>query len=518
MANDITKRISQAAEADLLTFIKLIAPQRVLGDIHEEVIRWWGRDDAKNHQLALLPRGHQKSALIAYRVAWWITKNPAVTILYISSTSNLAEKQLKTIKDILDSRIYQKYWPLMIGTDEGKREKWTNREISVDHPIRKYEGIRDPTVYTAGLTTNIVGMHSDITVMDDVVTPENAYTNEGRSKVHQQYSLLASISNPNGKEWVVGTRYHPKDLYDALQTMQEDIYDDSSELQGTSLVYETLERKVEDRGDGTGEFLWPRQRRADGKWFGFDSKILATKRAQYIDKTQYRAQYYNDPNDPTQNFIEPSNFQYFDRGMLKQEEGYWFYKDRRLNVFASIDFAFSLGKRADYTCICVVGLDCDNNVYILEIDRFRTDKISEYFQHILSTHKKWEYKKIRAEVTAGQAMIVSELKKSYIAEYGLSLAVEEYRPSRYEGSKEERIRATLQPKYEAQKMWHYKGGNIQILEEELVLNNPPHDDVKDALTSVLGMAVAPSRNAYRKGGSSREGKIVYNTRFGGVSQ
>lgn len=507
-------RARALAEGSLPAFIKLVAPQRMLGSVHEEVINFWCREGAQDHQLTLLPRGHQKSALIAFRAAWEITKDPSVTILYISSTSNLAEKQLKTIKDILQSRVYQKYWPDMIGTDEGKREKWTNREISVDHPKRKYEGVRDPTIFTAGLTTNIVGMHCDITIMDDVVTPDNAYTNEGRNRVHNQYSLLASISNPGGREWVVGTRYHPKDLYEALQTMAEDVYDDDGEVEGTALVYETFERKVEDRGDGTGEFLWPKQRRTDGKWFGFDNKILAKKRAQYIDKTQFRAQYYNDPNDPTQTFIDPSNFQYYERSFLKQDSGYWFYKDKRLNVFASIDFAFSLGKRADYTCICVIGVDAENNTYVLDIVRFKTDKISEYFKHIMHTHQKWEYKKIRAEVTAAQSMIVSELKKQYIVQHGLCLAVEEYRPSKYEGTKEERIIATLQPKYEAQTVWHYKGGNTQILEEELLLSNPPHDDVKDALTSVLGMAIAPSRNAYRTG-SRKNGSVIYNARFGG---
>ena len=47
-------------------------------------------------------------------------------ILYISSTANLAEKQLKAIKDILTCDIYSRYWPEMVNTDEGKRERWTS--------------------------------------------------------------------------------------------------------------------------------------------------------------------------------------------------------------------------------------------------------------------------------------------------------------------------------------------------------------------------------------------------------
>ena len=174
--------IRDAALVSLESFIKLVAPQRVLGHLHTGLIQWWTRQGAKSHQLVLLPRGHQKSMLIAYRVAWEITKNPATTVLYISSTANLAEKQLKAIQDILTSAIYRRYWPEMVEKFEGKREKWTTGEIAVDHPLRKTEGVRDPTVFTAGLTSTITGMHCDIAVMDDVVVKENAYTNEGRTR------------------------------------------------------------------------------------------------------------------------------------------------------------------------------------------------------------------------------------------------------------------------------------------------------------------------------------------------
>ena len=92
--------IREAAEADLVTFIKLIAPKTVLGSVHVELCDWWTRQDGKTHQLALLPRDHQKSRLMGYRAAWHLTKHPEHRILYISSTANLAEKQLKFIKDI----------------------------------------------------------------------------------------------------------------------------------------------------------------------------------------------------------------------------------------------------------------------------------------------------------------------------------------------------------------------------------------------------------------------------------
>lgn len=504
-----------AAESDLEAFIKLVHPQRVLGGIHKELIRWWMKEDSKTHQLVLLPRDHMKSALVAYRVAWEITKNPAIRVLYISSTSNLATKQLKFIKDILDSDIYRYFWPDMVNPNESDREKWTEFEISVDHPLRKAEAIRDPTVFTAGLTTKITGMHCDISVMDDVVVNENAYTEDGREKVRTQISYIASIESGEAKQWIVGTRYHPKDLYNDLLTTKYEVYDDDGEVIDEVELFEVFERQVEDRGDGTGQFLWPRQQRYDGKWFGFDQSILSRKRAQYLDKTQFRAQYYNDPNDLSEAPIDPGLFQYFEPKYLARIDGKWFYKQQRLNIFAAIDFAYSLNKEADYTCVVVVGVDSLGNYYILDIDRFKSNRIGDYFDHILRAHQKWDFRKIRAEVTAGQAVIVNDLRNNYIRMHGLALAIDEHKPTRYEGAKEERINSILQPRYQNRQMWHYPTGLTQTLEEELVLQNPPHDDIKDALAACVDICVMPTSHRRSSIGSTALQQYVH-PRFGGI--
>lgn len=454
--------------------------------------------------------------MVAYRVAWEITRNPAIRVLYISSTANLAVKQLGFIKDILTSAIYRAYWPDMVHPEEGKRTMWTQSEICVDHPKRKAELIRDPTVFTAGLTTGITGMHCDIAVLDDVVVKENAYTEEGREKVRTQYSLLSSIEGTGGREWVVGTRYHPKDLYNDILCMEVEQYDpETNEIVGTEPLYEIFERVVENRGDGTGEFLWPRQQRYDGKWFGFDQKELAKKRAQYLDKVQFYSQYYNRPSTQESATIKREWFNYYKPEYLRRLNGKWYFKDQRLNVFAAVDFAYSLSRKADYTAIAIVGVDSRCNYYVLEIDRFKTDLISEYFRHILELHAKWDFRKLRAEVTMAQSVIVEDLKRNYVARHGLSLAIEDYRPNRQQGSKEERVEAILQPRYANRQIWHYQGGNCQSLEDELTVTNPSHDDCKDALASCIEICVPPTL-------SQSQSPAVYGVqsfghpRFGGI--
>lgn len=507
--------IREAAEADLETFIRLVAPYQVIGGIHSEWCRWTTSEKIGNHQITLLPRDHGKSRYVAFKVAWKIVKDPTIRILYISSTSGLAEKQLYFIKQIISSNIVRRYWPDLVHPEEGKRERWTSTEIAVDHPQRKEEGIRDPTVFTGGLTTNLVGMHCDIAVLDDVVTGDNAYTEEGRDRVKTQYSLLSSIEGADAEEWVVGTRYHPKDLYSEMLEMTEEVFDDQGEILDFRPVYQIFERQVEDSGDGTGQFLWPRQQRSDGKWFGFDAQILARKRAKYLDKTQFRAQYYNDPNDPGQLRISRDKFQYYDQKHVKNIDGIWFYNQKRLNIFASVDFAYSVKKRSDYTAISVIGVDSDNNVYVLEIDRFKTEKISDYFGHIFELYKKWGFRKLGAEVTSAQKAIVEELKVSYIRPNGLYLSIQEIAPTRHQGSKEERIAAILEPRYDNLMVWHYKGGYCQTLEDELIAQHPPHDDCMDSLAAAISIAIAPS-GVLAKDRRASSGVVSYHPRFGGV--
>ena len=103
--------IRVAAESDLITFIRLVAPEQLLGTMSRRYVQWWTKENSKTHQLLLFPRDHGKSRMIAYRVAWELTKDPTLRILYISATANLAEKQLGFIKGILTSDTFRRYWP-----------------------------------------------------------------------------------------------------------------------------------------------------------------------------------------------------------------------------------------------------------------------------------------------------------------------------------------------------------------------------------------------------------------------
>lgn len=513
LANGLTaelEKVREACENDFYTFMCVLNPYRYFGEIHREVADWLGDPFGSHNKLLLLPRDHQKSFIMANFVCWVIAKDPAATFLYLSATATLAEKQLYQIKQILTSDKFVRLWPHMLHPEEGRRDKWTNTEINVDHPIRAELGIRDSTVLSAGISKVIAGLHPRYIISDDLVVRDNAYTEEGRQTLRTMYSFLASLESSDGWNIAAGTRYQDKDLYHDMITMEEDTYNAFGECIGSRLVYDVLERVVET----DGVFLWPRRKAKDGKEYGFDWPTLSTKKAKYLDKSQFYAQYYNNCNMGEGRSIPRTWFNYFDRKHLNNIQGKWYFQKRRLNIYAAIDFAFSLTKGADWTALVVVGIDHEGFIYVLLVDRFKTDQLDVYFEHIEAAYNKYGFKKIRGEVNVAQGVIVKYLKRKFTEE-GLLLAIEEFKQPNKKNEKEERSFNTLHPRYKEGKILHPREGAIDVLEEELVLMFPPHDDCKDGLTGAIEIAVPPPRSHMLERGEGNGSKIIYNDFFGG---
>lgn len=491
------KQIRNRGRDDLYFFARLVNRGYMYGEVHRSIFRWmqdyslFGQsDDLTSNKLIMLPRGHLKSHMVATWLAWIITRHPEITTLYLSATAELAETQLFAIQNILSCSAYQRYYPEYIHPQDGLREKWSVKKMSVDHPERRRQGIRDATVSTAGLTTNTTGWHADIIVPDDLVVPENAYTEDGRDSVSKKASQFTSIRNPGGFTMACGTRYHPNDVYAVWKDQSYPVFEDGIIIDQKP-VWEIKEYTVET----DGMFIWPRTIRPnDNKAFGFDMNTLSRIKAEYSDQTQFYAQYYNDPNDSGSNRIDRTKFKYYNPRLLRLEGGRWNYNGKRLNIYAAVDFAYSLNRAADYTAIVVIGIDAESNVFVLDIDRFKTKKIVDYFERIATLHAKWKFSKLQAEVTVAQVVIVEAIK-DYVKQRGLTLSIVEYRPGKQEGTKEQRIAAALEPRYDDDKMWHFEGGWTSVLEEELVQARPAHDDVKDALASAVSIAIKPQRSS-----------------------
>lgn len=504
-------------ESNLWEFAKYINPHYMYGDIHERVFRWLSSPKCNDHQLLLMPRGHLKSHCIAVWCIWQITNDPTSTIVYLSSGEDLAKAQIFAIKQMITCDNYRKLWPEMIGTDEGKRGKWAAYGFNVDHPKRTEMGIRDMTIIVKTVKSNAVGLHCSHLVLDDVVIPKFAHAASGRKELQSAVAYYASIKNPGAYTKAVGTIYDPSDLYNDFLEARSSVWNAEDQcFAGDKPLWDVQTYVAEDNGDGTGDFLWPREvNPKDGKGYGFCIQTLAKIRDQYFSTGQhaeYFSQYYNEPNDPSLNKIDREDVQYYDQKFIEFDNGVWTFHGKRLNIFASMDVAWTTGKSSDYTAIVIIGVDPGNNIYILDADRFKTASYTVYYDHIIGMHHKWGLKKLRIETNSGGQLVSNEIKR-LLRENGASLTIDAKYTTGTRGKKSDRMDQVLIPRFSNGSLWFRRGGLTSVLLEEIVLEHPPHDDLKDALTEAIIISYPPGRMA--DAASTGKAKIRFNGRFGG---
>lgn len=505
-------------ESDLFYFAKYINPHYVYGDIHEEVFHWLQQDGPHGHQLLLMPRGHLKSHCIAVWCVWQITKNPATSIVYLSAGEDLATLQIGAIKHMITCDRYRKLWPDMVNREEAKRKKWAAWGFNVDHPHRDKMGTRDMTIIVKTIKSNFVGLHCDIMVYDDVVVDNNAYTELGRREVSAAISRTASIKNPGAITKAVGTLYHPADVYHDFKKATIQPWDEETRTFGEDEpLWEIAEYEAEDSGgDLTGQYLWPRAiNPVDGKAYGFDTKTLGNIMAQYFslgNHAQFWSQYFNNTNDPGSEKVSRDSFQYYNPKLMTYEDGNYYYRDRKLSLSAAMDVAWTVNKKSDFTAIAVLGIDYEWNIYVLALDRFKTQDYDVYYQHIEGLHQQYGFRKLKIESNAGGTLVASEIKRR-LRQSGSVLQIEGKPATGNEGKKTEKHAAILIPRVKNGQLYFAKGGLTQVAIEEIVLERPPHDDLKDVLTLAISEAKPPSQNTFK---SKNVIPLRTHGRFGGL--
>ena len=524
------QQLRDICESSLYSFACTMFPNRYYGDVHKELFNWWqeGKSDC---QLALIPRDHQKSHCLMVYAAWKLTVDPAYTFVYVSANPRLAKKQLASIVQIFKTDMHRLLWPDFMNYEKGRTGRlehkplgvWTQEEIEIDHPKRRENAIRDPSVYATSVKSTNTGFHFHEVLFDDLVTDENYKSDAEKQDVIDCYKNFAKIATTDSKMKAVGTRYGLDDLYSLLKEMRYEDYDEQGNRVGIKTMWDIFEREVEDspKRSGDGEFIWPRMTMPDGTSYGFDSRQLAKKRAQLNidgDLASFYAQYYNDPNDASLQTITHDMFMYVDARNLREDGGKWYYKDKLLSLTAAADLAFTEGggrklRNRDYTAICVIGRDADGYVYVLDIDRFQTDKIETYYEHIAKLHEYWGFREIYIETNNG-GKIVKAAIEDLIRRNGSVLVCHGVPHTSHQGKKEERIAQALEPLYRQRTIYHVKTRLIKLLEEELILPRPPHDDMKDCLAMAVEHSKKPMSRAKPK--AQIPTHMMRASRFGAV--
>jgi len=195
---------------------KVLCPERLrsyLRPFHKDGLEWATRKGGKRLKLILWPRGHLKSTIFtqgeSIRLA---TLNPNIRILINASKADLGETFLTSIKGTLASEEYvRRYGNVLPNNRSGKHFRNNQKELTF--LTRTNTSLKEPTITISGLDATKTSQHYDVIFHDDLVMRENVGNFEMMDKVWKVWQDSLDLLEPDGVMFVIGTRWHPLDLY-----------------------------------------------------------------------------------------------------------------------------------------------------------------------------------------------------------------------------------------------------------------------------------------------------------------
>ena len=222
-----------------------------------------------------------------------------------------------------------------------------------------------------------------------------------------------------------------------------------------------------------GDALWPE------RWDA--AKLEAIRKA---DPRVWMTNYQCRPVAAGSFWFNPADIHFYEK--VKPEE---------LNIYMLVDPALRKDKRADPTCIGVIGLGTDRNVYVLELFRERVDP-NERTDVIFRMHRRWVPLAVGYEEYGLSSDVVTLRNRMEREQYRFNL-VELGRAGEWHMvSKEDRIR-TLQPLASDGRLWMHHPEKADVRQAELIRyfierewglycgsKSTQYDDVLDMLSRI----------------------------------
>ncbi len=400
------------------------------------------------NKLIMLPRGSFKSTVTtnAYPL-WLLWHNQDLRIMIDSETLGNAKLYLAGIKDMIENNGMLK---LICSDEEGNYLLEPNKSIAggfteeqVILKCRKKLGLKEASIFCAGVDNARTGMHPDVILMDDLVSERNVGTDAQIQKVKDHYRFSLSLLEPKGLHVIIGTRYHMADLYGELIEHK---------------VFDTLIRPAV---DSKGELYFPQR--------------LAHERLNELKKAQgsyiFSCQYMLSPIDDSDATFKRDNIRYFHLANIEHNI---------VRKYILVDLAISERETADYTVVLCVGETADKKLYVLEYNRghYLPNATINAIFNMYDKHKE-KIKVVGIEAVAFQKAMLY-LVKDEMRRRGVYMPLRELKADK---DKVRRIRS-LQPLFECGDIY-LNQGMVDLERELLEFPFSKHDDIVDALAYVL---------------------------------
>lgn len=272
--------------------------------------------------MVFMPPGSAKSTYSSILFPpWFMGRNPKMSVLGVSNTTDLAERFSRRVRNIVGSQAFSN-----VFQDDG---------LSPDSAAAgNWETIQGGEFFAAGMGAAITGRRADLGLIDDPIkTRQEADSERVRQAQWDWYvnDFLTRLK-PGARQILIQTRWHEDDLGGRILEREADRW--------KIIKLPMIAGHKDPLGRNPGDRLWP-------DWF--TDEMVATAR---LDTRAWNALYQQEP--------VPDEGDYFRRENFSEYDGY----PSGLHIYGASDFAVTEGG-GDYTEHGLFGVDSNGNVFVL---------------------------------------------------------------------------------------------------------------------------------------------------------
>lgn len=341
-------------------------------------------------------REHFKSTIITLlKTVQDILRDPEIAICIFSYNQKIASKFVSQIKNALENKRLRQLFPDIIPEDtgsgkytyiddEGSRRSQKFSWSSVALTVKRKTGRKEPTVSGYGLVTGQpTGMHFDMLIYDDVVTPDSVRTSEQNRYTTEQFTMsLNTGSGENVRVRIIGTRYS---LYDTYFHIMNPKYASEGVMGGSKYSLRCYPCRT-----------------MSGDPVLYTSEYLETKRSVMVSFV-YDSQMMCDPQFS-------SDIGFNEDWIAERCNADEIYGDRdSYNFYIIVDPANTKNNKSDFTAMVVVAVNGDGRYYIPDIVRDKMS-LSERISSLMSLVNRWTTSHGRPEVFYEQSGLSSDME------------------------------------------------------------------------------------------------------------
>lgn len=291
-----------------------------------------------------VPLGHAKTTYSSQMFpAWYLGNNPRHKIIGAGHTQSFAENVFgKKVRGHLDDPRYRDVFPdVTLSTDSKAAGFWSTN--------------KGGSYLARGIGSGIAGFRGNIAILDDpYASREDAESETTRAKVYDWFkSDLRTRLLPGSPVFVIGTRWHPLDLFSELIAETEDDGTPSWELVNLPGVAE----ENDPLGRPEGQALWPE--------FYTLQELMDLK--SELPTRDWNSLYRGQPIDDEAGVVMSDWIKRYTVLPEDKYDGEMLISKQVKRVTVSVDTASKAAKRNDPSAITVWVEDGNHNHYLKEV-------------------------------------------------------------------------------------------------------------------------------------------------------